>query len=346
MKKPAVLVCVVLLSSYQLHTASTVSAAQAGGPGGSITATSLELNALGYAALRQQDTKAAIAAFSELARIQPQEPRALDSLGEALMAAGRFKDAEAAFQKALTLSSHFWPAHEGIAFARFYAGNVAGAREEWIKARELGTMPANRFRIDADMAAAALAQRNTVEAIRILVGAARAESGDPQRTTATGALLAQILIVSDQPREALKVIADALKAVDSGSPGSMLNQRRNVLRARVAAEALLNDVAAAKKTSAELDLDAASHADEAIAQDAMHFGRGALASASGDWAAARSHFDRCEGGDVWCGWYGVMAAQRAGDKTGAAASREALLKLYLRSSGHMIVRSRLANFEA
>src|SRR5690242_6845251 len=213
MKKPAVLACVALLSSLPLHTASTVAAAQTGGPSRSIAATSLELSELGYAALRQQDTKAAIAAFSELARIQPQEPRALDSLGEALMAAGRFKDAEAAFQKALTLSSQFWPAHEGIAFARFYAGNAAGAREEWIKARALGTGPANRFRIDADMAAAALAQRNTVEAIRILVDAAKAESDDTQRTTATGALLAQILIVSDQPREALKVVADALGAI-------------------------------------------------------------------------------------------------------------------------------------
>lgn len=347
MKRPAVFVCLGLLAGYMAQSASAVSAAQA--DGSSVASNNVvEQNARGYAALRQNDTTTAIAAFSELARTHPQEPAAEDSLGEALMAAGRFKDAEAAFRRALALSPEFWQAHEGIAFARFYAGDVTGAREEWAKARELGTSAATRFRIDADLAAAALAQNDTVEAIRILVDTSKGDGEDLQRVVATGSLLAQTLIVAARPREALSVIAEMLKVIEGGqlAPAAALTHRRNALRARVAAEALLGDVVAATKTSAALDMDAASHAGEGVAQDAMHFGRGALAAASGHWAAARAHFDQCAGADLWCRWHGVMAAQKSGDKASATAARDALLKLYLRSSGHMIIRSRLSNSDA
>ncbi|HEY7187211.1 MAG TPA: tetratricopeptide repeat protein [Vicinamibacterales bacterium] len=346
MKKPAVLVCVALLAANTPQSASPVSA-QAIAPSDDQSQVVAQ-NAVGYAALRDADTTTAIAAFSEIARTHPQEPNAQDSLGEALMAAGRFKEAEAAFQRALALVPQFWQAHEGIAFARFYAGDLAGARQEWAKARELGASPANTFRIDADLAAAALAQNDTVEAIRILVDTAKAEGGDQLRVAATGSLLAETLIIAEQPREALGVVAEILKVVESGQlpPGAALNHRRNALRARVAAEALLGDVAAATKTSAALDADASSHAGEGMAQDAMHFGRGALASASGNWAAARAQFDQCGSADLWCRWHGVIAAQKAGDRAGAATARDALLKLYLRSSGHMIIRARLTNIDA
>ena len=103
----------------------------------------------------------------------------------------------------------------------------------------------------------------------------------------------------------------------------------------------MKDVTAARATSAALDMDAASRPGDLPAQDAMHFGRGELAVASGDLAAARAHFDQCSSADQWCKWYGVMAAEKAGDKAGAAAARDGLLKLYGRNQVHMIVRSRL-----
>ena len=81
------------------------------------------------------DADGAIAAFQEYVRILPQEPNPQDSLGEALLAAGRFKEAEAAFQKALDLSPQFWPGHQGIAYARLYAGDWKGGREAFAQAR-------------------------------------------------------------------------------------------------------------------------------------------------------------------------------------------------------------------
>src|SRR5215813_3801256 len=67
LKKPAVLVCVALLASYTSESVFTISAAQKGGPSPDANDVVAQ-NALGYAALRNDDTTTAIAAFSTLAR--------------------------------------------------------------------------------------------------------------------------------------------------------------------------------------------------------------------------------------------------------------------------------------
>ena len=73
----------------------------------------------------------------------------------------------------------------------------------------------------------------------------------------------------------------------------------------------------------------------------MHFGRGQLAIAQGDIPGARAHFDQCSPDDAMCKWQGVVAAEKAGDKAGAAAAREQLLKMYERDPVLLIARSRL-----
>jgi tetratricopeptide (TPR) repeat protein len=301
------------------------------------------LNSLGYAALQQGDAEGAVAAFNDYVRILPHEPNAHDSLGEALLAAGRFKEAEAAFQQALTLSPQFWNGHQGVAMVRFYAGDFAGARDAWARAKTSATRPGDKMDVDADMAAAAVARGNTTEALRLLEAAAKTDGAARAQVAANGVLQAQTYIVAGHGRKALAVIDVVMKAVQSGQlpPGPTRNVGRNGLRARVAAQAQLKDLAGVRETSAALDKDAASNVNEVRAQDAMHFGRGELAAASGDFAGARSHFDQCSRNDQWCKWHGLMAAEKAGDKAGAATAREALLRLYARTQVHMIVRSRL-----
>ena len=104
----------------------------------------------------------------------------------------------------------------------------------------------------------------------------------------------------------------------------------------------MGDAAAAMKTSAALDQDAASRADDPLAQSAMHYGRGMLAATQNDPAGARAQFDQCSREDEMCKWQSVMTAEKAGDKAGAAAAREQLLKRYARDPVHLIIRSRLA----
>jgi hypothetical protein len=61
----------------------------------------------------------------------------------------------------------------------------------------------------------------------------------------------------------------------------------------------------------------------------------------GDVAAARSHFEQCSREDEPCKWQGVLAAQKANDRPGATAGREALLKVYQRDPLHLLIRTRL-----
>jgi tetratricopeptide (TPR) repeat protein len=300
-------------------------------------------NMLGYAALGQRDTDAAIAAFTEYARILPTEPNPQDSLGEALLAAGRFKEAEAAFQKAAELSPQFWNAHEGVAFARFYAGDWANGRDALAKAKATATRRVDKLSVDDEMAAAAVAQRNTAEALRILDAAEKTEGAQPSEVAFIPVRRAIVLIDAGRAREASTPIAAALSLADSGQlpPGFSRNLRREALRVRVAAEAQMHDAAAAQKTADALEKEASVRGDDPVAQTAMHYARGQLALAQNDLAGARAHFDQCSVEDQVCKWQGVVAAEKAGDKAAAAAQREQLLQIYQRNAVHLIIRTRL-----
>lgn len=301
-------------------------------------------NMLGYAALRQGDADAAIAAFQQYVRILPQEPNPQDSLGEALLAAGRFKESEAAFQQALALSPTFWAAHEGIAYARLYAGNWKGGREALEAAKAAATEPTDKIQVDDELAAVALAQHDAKTALAILDATDKANGTRPSDVAFLPIRRALILNETGRYREALAPLDAALATADGGhvTSGAARNLRRQALVARVTAEGGLRDVAAATKTSAALDEAAAAATDSPAAQSAMHYGRGMLAVARNDAAGARAQFDQCSSEDELCKMQGVVTAEEAGDKAGAAIARDQLLKHYARDPVHLVVRSRLS----
>jgi tetratricopeptide (TPR) repeat protein len=301
-------------------------------------------NMLGYAALRQGDAEGAIAAFQEYVRILPKEPNPQDSLGEALLAAGRFKESEAAFQKALELSPQFWTAHQGIAYGRLYAGDGAGGREALAKAKAAATLPTDKISVDDELAAVAVAQHDSKTALGILDAIEKTDGAQLSDLAFVPLRRALVLTDAGRSREALAPIAVALKNADGGQlpPGISRVLGRQALRARIAAEVQMRDVAAATKTSAALDEAAGTAADNAVVQTAMHYGRGMLAVAKGDAPGARAHFDKCSREDTICKWQGVVTAGKAGDKAGAAAAREELLKNYGRDPVALIVRARLS----
>jgi tetratricopeptide (TPR) repeat protein len=300
-------------------------------------------NMLGYAALRQRDAEGAIAAFTEYARILPQEPNTQDSLGEGLLAAGRFAEAEAAFRKALELSPQFWNAHEGIAFAKFYSGSWAAGRDALNQAKQTATRTADKIGLDDELAAAALAQRNVADALRISDATAKTPGATPADLALQPVRRAAILVEADRAREALPLLASALQAAGSGQlpPGLSRNLRREALRTQISAEARLGDAAAAAKSSAMLDEDAQARPDDPGAQSAMHFGRGELAMAQKKPADAQKHFAACAPEDDLARWRGMTAAEMAGDKAAAASARDTLLKVYQRDPLHLIIRSRI-----
>jgi tetratricopeptide (TPR) repeat protein len=313
-------------------------------------ATSLNANAggaqnmLGYVALRQGDTEGAIAAFEQYVRIMPQEPNPQDSLGEALLAAGRFKESEAAFQKALELSPGFWTAHQGIAYARLYAGDWTGGRDALGKAKAAATERTDKISVDDELAAVAMAQHDPAAALRILDGIEKTAGAQASDIAFVPLRRAFLMIDAGRSREALAQIAIVLKTAESGQVGAGLSRslRRQALVARIAAETQMKDVAAATRTAAELDAAAGADAGSPLAQSAMHYGRGMLALAQGDAPGARAHFDGCSAEDARCKWQGVVTAEKAGDKAGADTARAQLLKIYGRDPLALVVRSRLS----
>jgi len=230
-----------------------------------------------------------------------------------------------------------------MAYAKFYAGDWAGGRDALTKAAAIATRPSDKVGIAEEMAIAAAAQKNTAEALRILDGAEKTEGAQPGDTASIPVRRAMVLIAAGRARDALAPLAAALTLAEGGKAGPVRsgNLRREALRARIAAEVQLRGVAAAEKTAAVLDQDAAARPDDPRAQAAMHYGRGQLALAKGDATGAKMHFDECSGGDVWCRDSNVNAAERVGDKTGVTAAREQLLKVYERDPNHLLIRSRL-----
>jgi Flp pilus assembly protein TadD len=299
-------------------------------------------NMLGYAALRQGNTSGAIAAFTEYARVLPEEPNPQDSLGEALLAAGKFSEAEAAFRKAAELSPEFWNAWDGVAYAKFFAGDAAGARQALEKARDLAPRPGDKLAIDQLSAAMAEASGNVPQALQILQTA-------EQMTDAPGVVFVPVqrattLIDRSRGREALPLLAAAVQRADSGDlpPAPSRNLRVQALRARIYAEASLNEAGAAEKTAAALESEASARTDDRFAQSSMHYGQGMLAMVRSDFMSARSHFEQCSKVDEFCRLQIVTAAERAGDGAAASAAKAELMKLYVRDPVHVIVRSRLA----
>lgn len=66
-----------------------------------------EINALGYRLLGAGAVDRAVAAFAINTRAYPRSANAYDSLGEALLAAGRREDAIAAYRRAVAIDPQF-----------------------------------------------------------------------------------------------------------------------------------------------------------------------------------------------------------------------------------------------
>jgi tetratricopeptide (TPR) repeat protein len=299
-------------------------------------------NMLGYAALRQGDTEAAIKAFTDYAGALPQEPNAQDSLGEALLAAGRFGDAEAAFRRAIELSPAFFPGWDGIAYSKYYGGDVAAARDALTKEKEAAVQSNDKLGADRLRAMMTMAQKRTAEGLTLYADLEKMTDALPA-VAFVPLERAGLLVELGRAREVTPIVAAALTRADSGElpPGFSRNLRQQALRVRVAAEAAMNNATAADATAMALQQQAGERKDDVNSQSAMHFGLGMAAMAKRDYAGARSHFEQCLTSDEMCRLQIVTAAAKAGDKPGAEAARAAILKLYIRTPAHVWVRARL-----
>jgi tetratricopeptide (TPR) repeat protein len=299
-------------------------------------------NMLGYAFLQQGDVDGAIKAFTDYTSALPMEPNAQDSLGEALLAAGKFADAEAAFRRALELSPQFFSGWDGIAYARHYDGNAKGAGEALLQEKSVATRPIDQLGADELRAILLIAQGKTAEGLALYATLDNTPNAMPLAAFIPARRAAH-LVALGRSREAMPLLAAAIKRAESGElpKGLAGNLRRFALRIRAAAEGASGDAAAAQQTASMLEQDAAERKDDPNAQSGMHYALGMAAIAKRDFAGAKGHFDRCLARDWGCRFELVAAAEKAGDAAAADAARQAILRLFVRDPVYVFFRSRL-----
>jgi hypothetical protein len=190
---------------------------------------------------------------------------------------------------------------------------------------------------------AALAQGNTAEALKAFDAAEKVP--DVQRTDIALIPIHRAIALVDarRYRDALSQIASALQLADGGQlpPFATRNVRRQGLALRAEAESRLGDVAAAQKSVAALEQEAATQSGNRVLESSLQLARGMAALAQKDLAAARSHFAQCSVEDAYCRWQGMLAAEQARDQAAATEARAEILRVYVRDPLYLYVRARL-----
>jgi tetratricopeptide (TPR) repeat protein len=268
------------------------------------------LNMLGYAMLQQGRMPEAIEALQRYAAVMPQEPNAQDSLGDALLAAGRYTDAEATFRKAVEISPTFWNGYEGIACAKFYQRDFAGAREAFENGRKVASRPGDRATLEAVAAFEALAEDKPADAMKILDAIERIPNIPPDRLAVLPIARAVVLLHTRRMRDALSEL-DKMTPLWSGGtlpPPVSLQLRLYTLAVRAAVEATMKDVAAVGRTATAIRQDAVANPDDKMAQSALHFAMGMQALAKGDRSGALTEWAHCLTDDTLCQGYLAMNA--------------------------------------
>jgi tetratricopeptide (TPR) repeat protein len=280
------------------------------------------------------------------AALKPEEPNPQDTLGEILLMVGQFEESEAAFRKAAAISPRFWNAWEGVAMTRFYRGDWAGGREMLAKAREAATRPTEKLAVDEETARSYEAEGKAAEAMKALDALEREAKVLKVETHWVAAPLAKARALSSQGKhkEALARVAEAASRREKASAlplGFVRNLRVRESMARLVAEAALGQPTGARKSLAEIEEDARKSPGNAWTQSLLHLARGLAGVAQGNDKAAARHFSQCLGADTYCQWRLLLAQEKVGDKAGAAATRDRILKTRHRDASYLYVWSRL-----
>src|SRR5207248_2788175 len=143
---------------------------------------------------------------------------------------------------------------------------------------------------------------------------------------------ARLLSREGKAGQAAKVASAALEAAAKADvpAGPRENFRRLALIEVVRSQAQAGDEAAARKALAALEEAIEPVAQVAFFASARDDARGLVALAAGDGKAAVAALQSCVPADFNCHYDLVRAQEKAGDKAGAAAARDAFFRTRLR----------------
>jgi tetratricopeptide (TPR) repeat protein len=264
-----------------------------------------------------------------------------------MLSAGQFADAEAGFRKALAMAPEFYVSLEGVAYAKFFAGDWAGGREALAQARQLATRPEDRTEVDTFAALASLAEGKTADGLKQLDTIAKSPDTSVGNVASANIYHAMAMLEGGKYQEAHESLASLGERIDRTKigPGLFASLLRSTVSVCVSAAALSGRPEAVKLAEAdlaELEKEAEHRTDDPRIQSALHLARGMVAVAKKDMKEARTHFDQCGDSDTYCHWQAIKASEKGGDKAGADASRARLTKVYRRDPVYLYARSSIS----
>jgi tetratricopeptide (TPR) repeat protein len=276
---------------------------------------------LAYAHAGKLEWDAAIAAAKKQVELLPKQPNPQDTLGEIYLMAGKFDDAEKAFQAALELDDKYNTAWQGVALARAYRGDWKGAFEanEGQNAGVVDTY--GSVGVIVDGAWLALAANNLPDAIaRLDVIEKDAEAKKTPAYASAALVRAQILLEAEKFPDAAKWLDTAKKR------GDELPDVAKRAFARDFAITALRTAALTKKPAADADKLVAALDDDAKEGDPTTASYAAWAHGLAAWAKggpkdAVAELAKCRLQLVACR-YDLADAQRKGGDTAAADATE------------------------
>ncbi|HSO33042.1 MAG TPA: tetratricopeptide repeat protein [Labilithrix sp.] len=304
------------------------------------------LNQLGYLEITMGEPEAGVAHLQKYAALRPKEANPADSLGEAYLSVGKLEESEASFKKALEIDPTFTVAYTGVAFANLYRGESAKGLEALGKYRDsAGLTQADRSDTHATIAWAQLGLGKNADAMKTLDtwDAETKKANDVEQGIVASITRAHLTIESGKPEDALKQIPAVLERVGKASVSDGRKARWQIrLRSEESvAYARLKKAPEADKARLAVDALAAS-ADDSEVKTLAATTRGEALLAKGDAAGAVKELAACSPGADYCAWERMKAQEKAGLKTEAAATRDALVKNRHRNGMSFFVWSKVA----
>ncbi len=276
-------------------------------------------NSLGYAELETDKLDEALTHLRKYVEVLPKEANAHDSLGEILMLTGNLDEAAKSFERSTALAPRLAEPWDGLAIVRLYQGDYVKAYDAFDKERGGAQTLEERGDRARNVAIAQISQKKVAEAISTLD--AHDAEGTAERGEGFGISTiftrSWILIEGGRPAEAIKLL----------SPLNLDGNRYQgySFHLQAIAHARLGKAAEADKAKTATE-DALKGVDDLNARELIAIARGEALMAKGDAKGEATAFERCLPTNDWCALERMKAQEKAGDKTAAKATKDALLK--------------------
>jgi tetratricopeptide (TPR) repeat protein len=301
-------------------------------------------NGLAYAHAGLRQWEPAIAAAKKQVELMPGEPNPHDTLGEVLLLAGKFDQAEAAFSRA-TMDPKFAGGWQGVGLARAYRGDLDGAAAAFLNQEGAAQNPNDRIGAKLDEAWVYWIQKKHDQAYRVLD---KLDADPTLKTAPSFAFVAMdrghMLQDEGKFEQAARAYAVAKEraASQSGATRQGIERGHAIGMLRNAALSGAKPGAEEAALLAGLEVDAARMADEPRMQSFTAWGRGLHAWARSAPEQAVAELSKCGEMHPVCRWDLATVQRASGDAAGADATVAAIKERPQRDLTVVLVWSKIA----